>query len=321
MPTSITRRLFVNGLACSAWAASAQDAYPGKPLRLIVPLPPGGPSDFMARTVAQGLSVGLSQAVVVDNKPGADGAVALREALVAPADGHTLLYATGSMLALPLLGKPMAFDWLSVLAPVGQLGRVAFCLMVHPDVPARTVAELVAHARAHPDQLNCATSTLGEFMAAAQFMKVTGVRLTRVPYKGGNQAMPDLLAGRVQVMFGPVTLALPRLGSGGVRVLATLLPQRSAAMPEVPTLAEAGHATVTVPTWQSLFVPARTPVSVIERLSAEASTVLARPELRLELEQRGLFVDKPSPAELATTVTREQALWAALITEHRLTAE
>jgi hypothetical protein len=164
----------------------------------------------------------------------------------APADGHTLLFTPGSMLAAPLQARPPAFDWLSEFAPIGKAGRLSFCLAVHPDLPVRTVADLVAYARANPDKLSFSTATLSELMAASQFMKATDTRMVRVPYKGGTQAMPDLLAGRVQVMFGPVSLVLPHAKSGAVRVLATLLPQRSAALPDVPTMAEAGVAAVSV---------------------------------------------------------------------------
>jgi tripartite-type tricarboxylate transporter receptor subunit TctC len=318
MQTLFHRWLLGAGLVLASLCppALAQDSYPSRPIRFIVPLPPGGPSDHMARLVAQGLSAQLGQPVVVDNRPGAEGAIALREAMAAAPDGHTWLYAIGSMIALPLRTQPPTFNWLAELAPVGTLGRVNFCLMVHPEVPARTVAELVAYARAHPDQLNYAASTLGELMAASQFMKATGTRMTRVPYKGGAQAMPDLLAGRVQLMFGPQSLAQAQLAQGGVRVLATLLPQRSPTLPEVPTLAEAGYPGVSVPTWQSMFVPAKTPGVVVDRLQRALQTVLSRPELRSDLERRALSVERASPEELAATVGREQALWTSLLSEH-----
>jgi tripartite-type tricarboxylate transporter receptor subunit TctC len=158
-------------------------------------------------------------------------------------------------------------------------------------------------------------------MAAAQFMKATGIRMTRVPYKGGVQAMPDLLAGRVQVMFGPVTLAAPHAKSGGLRVLATLLPQRSAALPDVPTIAEAGYPTVAVPTWQALFVPARTPRPVVERLAAELGAVLAKPDVRADFERRAVFPEHELPPALTATVQHDQAAWTSLIAEYKLGAE
>jgi tripartite-type tricarboxylate transporter receptor subunit TctC len=298
--------------------AQAQDGYPSRPLRLVVPLAPGGPTDFMARAVAQGLAATLGQTVVVDNKPGADGAIAARDVMASAPDGHTLLFAIGSMLAGPLQVRPPAFDWASEFAPVGLVGRVSFCLVVHPDVPARTITEFVAYARANPDRLNFSTSTLSELMAAAQFMKATGVRMTRVPYKGGTQAMPDLLAGRIQVMFGPVTLAAPQAKTGALRVLGTLLPQRSSALPDVPTLAEAGYPEVQVPTWQAVFVPAKTPRNVVSMLAAQLAAVLARPEVRAEFERRALFAETSTPQDLSALVASDQAAWLNLLTEFRV---
>lgn len=308
-------------LACLAGTANAQDTYPAKPLRLVVPLPPGGPTDYLARTVARNLAVALNQPVVVDNKPGADGVIAAREVIAAPPDGYTLLFATGSMPATPLLSKPRSFDWQEGLTAVGKVGRISFCLVVHPDVPAGNLAEFVAYARAHPDKLNFASSTLGELMVASQFMQAAGIRMTRVPYKGGAQAMPDLLAGRVQVMFGPVTLAQAHAKSGAVRVLATVLPQRSSALPDTPTLAEAGYPGISVPAWQSIFVPAKTPPAVVSRLATELRAVMAKPELRAEIEQRAIFVEPSTPQELAATVEREQVAWSKLIAEYKLAPE
>ena len=316
--------VFLLGLSLlpgTAPQAQAQDSYPSKSVRLVVPLPGGGPSDFLARLVAQHLTRSLGQPVVVDNKPGGDGAIAARDVMSAPADGHTLLFAPGSMLAGPLQAKPPAFDWLSEFAPIGKVGRLSFCLIVHPDLPVKTVAEFVAYARANPDKLNYSTATLGELMAASQFMKATGTRMVRVPYKGGMQAMPDLMAGRIQAMFGPVTLAQPHVRSGAVRVLATLLPQRSAAMPDVPTLAEAGVTGVSVPTWQSVFAPAKTARPIVERLASELAAVMAKPEVRAELERRAMLPEIETPQALAMTVTQDQSDWTRLIAEYKLGAE
>jgi len=306
------------GLAFGATATLAESTYPVKPVRMVVPLPPGGPTDFLARTVAQNLSTALGQPVVVDNRPGADGAIAVRDVMAAPPDGHTLLFSIGSMIAIPLLSAPPAFDWLRELAPVGKVGRLTFCLAVNPEVPARTVAELVSYARANPEKLNYSTSTLGELMSAAQFMNATGIRMTRVPYKGGAQAMPDLLAGRIQVMFGPMTLAAPHAKTGALRILATFLPERSTLMPEVPTIAETGFPGVKVPTWQAIFVAAKTQTAVVSRLNRELSVALSKPELRVELERRAIFVETATPEELSRTVTEEQLAWSAVIAEYKL---
>jgi tripartite-type tricarboxylate transporter receptor subunit TctC len=295
--------------------------FPIKPLRMLVPLPAGGPSDFIARQVAQQLSASLGQVVTVENKPGANGLVAAREALAAPADGHTLLYAPGSMIATPLLAKGSGLDWSQDFAPLGKVGRVPFVLAVHPGVPAQTVADLVKQARLQPGNLNVATSTPSEVLAAAQFMKAAGVQLTRVPYKGGSQALPDLLAGRVQLMFGPLSLLQPQAKSGTLRILATLAPERSPALPDVPTMTEAGVGGVEVPTWQGLYAAAKVSPTVRARLASDIAAVVAKPEVRAEFERRMLAVEGSSPQELAATIARELAVWAALIDEYKLTTD
>ena len=306
-------------------AATAQTptpaGFPTKPLRMLVPVPAGGPSDFIARQVAQHLSTSLGHVVTVENKPGANGLVAAREALAAPADGQTLLYAPGSMIATPLLAKGSGLDWSQDLAPLGKVGRVPFALAVHPSVPAQTVADLVAQARQHPGILNVATSTPSEVLAAAEFMKAAGIQLTRVPYKGGAQALPDLLAGRVQLMFGPLSLLQPHAKLGALRILATLAPERSASLPDVPTMAEAGMGGVDVPTWQGLYTAAKVPPALRARLATDIAAVMAKPEVRVEFERRMLAVEGASPQEMAATIKRELAVWSALVDEYKLTAD
>lgn len=301
-------------------AAPAQTAA-DRPLRLVVPLPAGGPSDFIARQTAQHLAEALGQPVLVDNKPGANGLIAAREVAAAGNDGQTLLYAPGSMIATPLLAKGAGFDWARELAPLGKVGRVPFGLAVHPSVPAGTVAELATHARQHPGVLNVATSTPSEVMAAAQFMKAAGVTLTRMPYRGVQQAMPDLLAGRVQLMFGPLSALQPPLRAGSLRLLAVLGPERSSALPEVPTMREAGFAAVSVPTWQALYTSARVAAERQQQLARAVATAVARPEARAELDKRLLASESASPQELSATIQQELLAWAALIDEYKLTAD
>lgn len=307
-------------VAVPAQTVSAE-TFPTKPLRMLVPVPAGGPSDFIARQVAQQLSTSLGQAVTVENKPGANGLVAAREVLAAPADGHTLLYAPGSMIATPLLAKGSGLDWSQDFAPLGKVGRVPFALAVHPGVTAQTVDELVKQARQQPGVLNVATSTPSEVLAAAQFMKAAGVTLARVPYKGGTQALPDLLAGRVQLTFGPLSLMQPHAKSGALRILAVLAPQRSGALPDVPTMAEAGMGGVEVPTWQGLYTVTKVPPALRARLATDIAAAVARPEMRAELERRMLAVEGATPQELAATIARELAVWSALVAEYKLTAE
>jgi tripartite-type tricarboxylate transporter receptor subunit TctC len=175
------------GIALGVVAAhsEAQAPYPNRPIRLVVPLAAGGPTDQLARSVAQDLSSELGQPVVVENKPGADGMVAARDVSSAPPDGHTMLFAIGSMLAAPLMSPSLGIDWQAAFASVGKVGRMTFCMMVGSEVPARTVAEFVEYARANPGKLAFATSTLSELMAASQLMQAAGVGMTRVSYRGG----------------------------------------------------------------------------------------------------------------------------------------
>lgn len=307
-------------LAVTAQTADAA-SFPTKPLRMLVPVPAGGPSDFIARQVAQQLSTSLGQTVTVENKPGANGLVAAREALSAPADGYTLLYAPGSMIATPLLAKGSGLDWSQDLAPLGKVGRVPFALAIHPGLAAQTVADLVRQAHQQPGVFNVATSTPSEVLAAARFMKSAGIQVTRVPYKGGAQALPDLLAGRVQMMFGPLSLMQPHAKSGALRILAVLTPERHVALPEVPTMTEAGLPGVEVPTWQGLYTAVKVPLAVRARLAADIAAAVARPELRAEFDRRMLVIEGASAQELAMIMTRELAIWATVVDEYKLTLD
>lgn len=198
----------------------------------------GRPSDAAARIRAQAYTRRTDQDLVIDNKPGAGGSIAAQAQLGAGPDGRTLLWGLASMTGIPMLQKAPPFQSIQELVPVAMVGRSAFGLFVNTDVPARTVAELVTHARAHPGQLNSAHGTLGEFMAAAQFAPAAGVETTFVPYEGGAQLMPDLINGRVQMNFGPLSSGLAQAKTGKLRLLAVMAAQRSPLAPDVPTLAE-----------------------------------------------------------------------------------
>jgi tripartite-type tricarboxylate transporter receptor subunit TctC len=295
--------------------------YPTKPVRLIVPFASGGPTDTVARIVGQALSQSIGQSVVIDNRPGAEGAIAAQTVVGAPPDGYTFLFGTGSLGALPLLRKPPPFDLLTDFAPVSTIGRFTFCMYVNPGVPAKSVAEFVAYARASPGKLNYAASTYSEFLAAAQFMKAAGINMARVPYKGAAQAMPDLIAGRVQVTFGPISGGLQYVKDGRLRMLASLLPQRSPATPDVPTMVEAGVAGVSVPSWQAIFGPAKTPREIIVRLSREVNLILQGPGVRAQLDRQALQVEGSTPEALAANLKEDLRTWAQFIRENGLAPE
>jgi tripartite-type tricarboxylate transporter receptor subunit TctC len=315
------RLLAVLALCAALPLAPVAAQSPGKPIRVVVPTPAGGPSDTAARTVAQALAKSLGQPVVVENRPGASGAIAAQAVLGAPPDGHTLLWGLASMAGIPLLQKSPPFQSLAELAPVSLVGRFAFGMFVHPDVPAKTVPEFVAYARANPDRLSYATGTLGEYMAAAQFLKATGITSVRVPYKGGAQLMPDLVSGRVQLNFGPVSSGLQHAKEGKLRMLAVVLPQRSTVAPDVPTLAETGLASVSLPSWQALFAPPKTPRDLVDRLSREVARVLGDPGVRAQLEQQALQVDGSTPEALAAVVARDTDTWRTFVRDYGISQE
>jgi len=289
--------------------------YPEKPVTLVVMLPAGGPTDAAARVLADALSSALGQPFVIENRPGADGVIGVRAVLDAPADGYTLLFGIGSLVAVPMLQTPAPFDLQRDFVPVAAIGSYPFGLFVHPSVPANSVAELIAYAKSREEPLFYASSTPGETLATAEFMQATGVRMSRVPYKGFAQALPDLLAGRVQLAFGPVSAALAHVQDGKLRLLATLTPTRLPALPTVPTLEEAGVRGASVPSWQAIFAPAQTPAPIVERLSRAVAAALQTDAVRTRLGRLLLQIEMTPPAALTERISREHSRWQHFIEE------
>jgi tripartite-type tricarboxylate transporter receptor subunit TctC len=319
MNRRLTLIVVTSAIAWAAAPAVAQQAPAS--IRLVVPTPAGGPSDAAARVLAQAWSKSTGQTIVVENVPGAGGAIAARAVIGARPDGRTLLWGLASMTGIPLLQKSAPFQSLGEFTPVSLVGRFAFGMFVHPQVPARTVAEFVAYARANPDTLNCANGTLGEFMAAAQFMKVNELRTTFVPYKGGAQLMPDLINGRVNVNFGPVSSGLQHVKAGRLRMLATLAPRRTSLAPDVPTLAEAGVVTGPLPTWQAIFATPKTPQDIANRLSREIAAALQDPAAKVQLDQLALQLEASSPQALAAVVAQDVEAWRAFVHDNNVPQE
>ncbi len=301
--------------------AAAQSSYPDRQIRLIVPTPPGGSSDAAARVLATLMSKSLGQTVAIENKPGASGAIAARALMASPADGYTLMWTLSSMSGLPSLQKSPPYRSLADLTPVSLVGHFAYAMFVHPDVPAQSVAEFVDYARGRPDKLSYATGSLGDYMATVKFLKANGVTSVRVPYKGGAQLMPDLVSGRVQLNFGPLSSGLPFVRDGKLRLLAVLLSQRSAAAPDVPTLAQVGVPSVTLPTWQAIFAPPNTPPEIADRLSREVAKALADPALRAQFDQLALQIDGSSPHTLASAAARDAEVWRRFVSEYDIPQE
>lgn len=312
-------KLLLSSLAlCLALSGAvlAQSAYPARPVRILVPFLPGGPVDTTARVIQQALSRALGQPVIVENKPGADGAIAAQAVVNAPPDGYTLFFGGSStMVSVPVLRKNPPFDPVADFTPISLIGRYAFCMFVNPSVAAKTVAEFVDYARANPDKLNYATSNLTEFMFAAQLMKSTGISMVRVPYKGAAQAIPDLIAGRVQLDFVPISAGLAHVKDGRLRILATVLPKRVPVAPDVPTMAEAGMHGVTVSPWQGIFGPPKLPKEIAERLSRELNLILQSAEVRAQYDKQGFQPEWSTPEALSAMVKSDVQTWGQIVRE------
>jgi len=297
--------------AFSLIAIPAAAQYPSRPIRIVVPFPPGGAADVMTRIVAQPLSETLGQPVVVDNRPGADGAIGAELLARSAPDGYTIMFGGNtSMLGVPTLRKNPPYDVITDFAPITLLGKIAFFLVVHPSVPAKTLSELIDYARANPGRLNYATGSVNEILAFAQLKSLANVDMVQVPYKGGAPAMPDLLGARVQLMFNTGSTVVPLVKEGRLRALATLLPARSSLLPNVPTIAEAGMPQLSVVVWAGLFAPAKTPKDIVERLSREVNVILQRPEIRGQFEKQGLEPGGSTPGELAAFLKQQLIDWS-----------
>lgn len=294
---------FVLGVA--ALTASAQ-SWPTRPIRLVVPFPPGSATDTIARAFGGAVAQSLGQPVVVENKAGADGAISGAEVMRAPSDGYTLLFATNSPMAVaPAMRKHPPYDPTRDFTPIADIGRYTFFVVVHPSVPAKTVAELLQHAKDNPGKLNYATGNTTGIMSTAQFMHLGGTRMVHVPYKGEPQALVDLIAGRVQFMVVSAGTSVPHIREGKLRALAVITTKRSPILPEVPTIAEAGMPAFSITSWAALYGPAKMPREIVDRLNREFLAAAQRPEVQATLEKQAFVFVGSTPERLAD-FTKEQ---------------
>ena len=290
--------------------------YPTRPIRFVVPFPPGGTADYVARLIAQPLTQTLGQQVLVDNRPGGDGAVAGTIVMKAAPDGHTIFFGTNSpMSAVPALHKRPPYDPISDFTPISLIGRFTFFLFETPSVPARTVSELITYVRANPGKLNYGTGNTSAIVAMAQFKALAGLELTHVPYKGDAPTTADMLGGSIQLAFMTPVPGLAYVKEGRLRLLAVLLPQRSALAPDVPTIAEAGMPGVSITPWAGLFGPAKMPGAVVERLSRELHAVLSRADIREQLGRQGFEAQTSTPPEMGRYNADQLQTWKRVIRE------
>ncbi len=302
--------------ACALTAAAWGQAYPNKPLKMILPFPAGGPTDIVARAMGQGLGEALGQNVVIDNRPGGGGMIGATLAARSPADGYTLLLGGITTFGVaPSIHKNPPYDSVKDFQPVTLATRQPIMLMMHPSLPAKSVKEFIALSKARPGEINYASSGPGGsgHMAGELFKLVTGVNLVHIPYKGAPPALNELIAGQVQVMFGTILASAPHIRSGRVRALAITGPQRSAALAEVMTFAEAGLPSYDASSWNGILVPAGTPRAIVERLNTEIVRILKSPQVQERLAQDGALPWPTTPDEFAALIKSEIAKWAKVV--------
>lgn len=299
-------------LALAVAAQAAGQAFPGKPIRLVVPFPPGGAVDFYARVVQQPLAEALGQTVVIDNRAGASGMVGAELVAKSAPDGYTLLIGNIASLAINVGIYPkMPYDPLKDFTPVVRTVDVNYVLVVHPSVPARTVAELVAYAKANPGRLSYGSAGSGSLphLSTELFKAQTGIDMVHVPYKGGGPMVTDLLGGSVQVVIGDQANLMPHVATGKLRALAVATPKRSPNAPELPTIAESGVAGFDATAWQGVVGPAGMPADVVTRLNEAFNKVMAMPAVRDKLVGGGLEPVGGTPAEFGRFIASEIAKW------------
>ena len=312
------------GAPALARRAAAPDLVPGRPVTLIVPTAAGGTTDFAARLLAEPLAARLGCPVIVDNRAGANGVIGAQAVARARPDGHTLLVQySGYHVGTPAVVRNLGWNPRTDLAPVALLMDAPQVLLAHPSVPAKTLAELIAYAKANPGTLNYASSGNGsmQHLGTELLKQRAGIELEHVPYKGTGPVMQDLLAGRVQLFLTTPPPAIPFLQNGQLRALALAARERHPALPDVPTAAEAGLPGFTAEAWFAVFAPARTPEALIGRLAAEISAITAMSEFRAKAEEQGAVVRPMTPTELGARVERELTEWVEVVRAGNITAD
>ena len=324
-----TRRRALQGsllatLAMPASRAALGQTYPSRSIRLVVPFPAGaGVSDIMARLIGQHLSAATGQQVVIDNRPGAGGNVGAEIAAKSAPDGYTLLMGSSALVVNPYLYARMPYEPLTDFVPVTTVASNLLLLAVHPSVAAKSVAELIAYAKAHPGQLNYGSGGVGStpYLATELFKSLVGIDVTHVPYKGGAPALADLVAGQLSFMIENMPGTMPYVNAGKLRALAVTSRQRSALAPDLPTMAEAGVPGYEMIGWNGIFAPKGTPPEVVARLHAELVKILHAPEVKQHLSTLGAEPGGEKPEDFAAFVKAESERWGKIIRDKGIKPE
>ena len=302
-----TLLVFSGLIASLAWG---QADYPSKPIRMIVPFPPGGVTDIVARTVSVKLSAELGQPVVVENRAGASGAIGAELGARAAPDGYTLIMGNISTLGInPITFAKLGYDPITSFDPISLVAVQPLLITVHPGVPAKNLAELVQLAKSQPGQLNYGTAGSSIHLAVEQFNSLAGIRMNHIAYKGSAPAITDLVGGQIQVLFDPFSSIYPLVAAGKIRALAVTTEKRAAAAPQLPTVAEQGYAGFDVSSWQGIVVPAGTPKPIIQRLYRGLVTVMASPEVKEKFAQYSAFATASTPEQFAAYIKEELGRW------------
>jgi tripartite-type tricarboxylate transporter receptor subunit TctC len=318
------RRMLLKGIAALAGVralavgtqAEAQAAYPTRPIRMIVPFTPGGSTDILGRAIGQALNDAWRQPVIIENKPGAGGAIGAEAAAKAAPDGYTLFMGhIGTLAVNPTLYAKLPYDAVKDFAPVALVAMVPNVLVVNPSVPARTVSELIALAKAKPGTLNCSSGGAGSaaHLAIEYFKLATGTDIVHVPYKGTAPAVTDLIGGQVSMTMTGLPPLLQHIRAGKLRALGVASNARLPQIPDVPTIAEAGVPGFEATQWYGVVVPARTPTAIVDQLAAEIRRSLSQPDLKKRLEDEGAQPANMGPAEFQKLIVTEIERWGKVI--------
>jgi tripartite-type tricarboxylate transporter receptor subunit TctC len=311
-------------VAAPAGVARGAEAYPNKSIRLVVPFPPGGPADALARIVGDKIGVSMGQAVVVDNRPGAGGNIGMALVAKAAPDGYTLVLApAGNLTVNPSLYRSVPYDVGKDFAPVTVVAAVPNVLVVHPSIPAGNLVEFIAYTKTHPGQLNFASPGAGSgaHLAGELFKSVAGVDMVHVPFSGIGPAVTAVLGGQVQLMFAGAPAVLQHVHAGKLHALGVASLKRMTGAPEIPTLSESGLAGFDVTSWYSIVAPAGTPPEIIARLQGETAKALREPDVREKLAGLGAEPIANTPAEFAAMIKTETAKWSAIVRSAKITIE
>jgi tripartite-type tricarboxylate transporter receptor subunit TctC len=327
MRQALTRKLSGLGLAAlgaligpSVAFAQADASYPSKPITLVVTYPPGGGADAMARLIAPKLSEALGQSVIVENKPGAGGQIGAAAVAKAPADGYTLMLDASSFAVNPALYPKLPYDTLKAFRPIGVVALFPNVVLVNSGFPAQNVAELIAIARKSKGAVSFASSGNGsaQHLAGALFESATGVDMVHVPYRGGGPALNDVIGGQVPLFFGNLASTLQHIQGGRLRALAVTSSKRSAILPGVPTLSEAGVKGAEIHEWNAIFVPATTPPAIVSKLAAAFQRAIETPEVSQRVAQLGGEMQRTTPDQAQAFIEQQINLWGRVVRERKI---